>query len=733
MKIGKKLIIMIIAVAFSGIGILLASVLTSAQRQISSLTDSELLNLANTEAGEISLWMETYFSISRSLAQSMEGYEAIEPEQRRFFYNILLKQLAESNPDIAAIWTCWEPNALDGFDARYVNTEGTDNTGRFLPYWSRTKAGAVLEPVMNYTTSGAGNFYIVPMQTGNETITEPYFYVIDGTNTLITSLSVPIKKNGQCIGVVGIDIALSRIQSGIKTIKPHEGSLAMAFSNGGLVAGHFDATRLGKSMSVTEMDLAGSHLTEFINAVKTGSQYSFSSNIDIQGLKDEYMFINVPFSAGKSVTPWSLVIGIPQKVVTGPVFTMLHKSLIISVIMLLAIAASSFLIALSISNPIKNMMKIFVSVGEGDLTQRFDIHRKDEIGDMAGVFSGTLDKIRNLVITIKNQSASLFIIGNELSENMTQTAAAINEITANIQSIKGRVVNQSASVTETNATMEQITFNIDKLNGQVDRQSDSVAQSSSAIEQMLANIQSVTQTLSKNADNVKGLIEASEVGRTGLQAVASDIQEISRESEGLLEINAVMENISSQTNLLSMNAAIEAAHAGEAGKGFAVVADEIRKLAENSGEQSKTISTVLKKIKDSIDKITRSTDSVLNKFEAIDNGVRTVSDQAENIRNAMEEQGAGSKQILEAIGQLNEVTQLVKGGSEEMLEGSRQVIQESKNLELATQEITNGMNEMATGADQINVAVDRVNGISEENKGSIDILIKEVSKFKVEK
>jgi methyl-accepting chemotaxis protein len=141
---------------------------------------------------------------------------------------------------------------------------------------------------------------------------------------------------------------------------------------------------------------------------------------------------------------------------------------------------------------------------------------------------------------------------------------------------------------------------------------------------------------------------------------------------------------------------------------------------------------VLKKIKDSIDKIIKSTDSVLNKFEAIDGGVRTVSDQEENIRNAMEEQSAGSKQILEAIGRLNEVTQMVKDGSVQMLEGSEQVIHESKNLELVTQEITNGMNEMAAGADQINVAVNRVNEISGQNKENIDVLVKEVSRFKVE-
>jgi len=197
---------------------------------------------------------------------------------------------------------------------------------------------------------------------------------------------------------------------------------------------------------------------------------------------------------------------------------------------------------------------------------------------------------------------------------------------------------------------------------------------------MVANIGSVTNTLVNNAGNVKSLQEASEVGRGGLQEVATDIQEISRKSEGLLEINAVMENIASQTNLLSMNAAIEAAHAGEAGKGFAVVADEIRKLAESSSEQSKTIGTVLKKIAESIKKITGSTDNVLHRFEAIDSGVRTVADQEENIRNAMEEQEQGSKQVLQSVSGLNELTQQVKASSEEMLNGSQEVMHESQNL-----------------------------------------------------
>ncbi|MDR0322144.1 MAG: methyl-accepting chemotaxis protein [Treponema sp.] len=411
----------------------------------------------------------------------------------------------------------------------------------------------------------------------------------------------------------------------------------------------------------------------------------------------------------------------------------IRQAVVAGVFLLIGIMLAMFFIR-RIFLPLNRINVILkeVSEGEGDLTRTISVNTKNEMGSLAHYFNLTLEKIKKLVMLIKQEASSLSEIGNDLASNMKETASAVHEITENIQKIKNRVFNQSASVSETNATMEHVVANIKKLNGNIGNQNMHISQVSTAIEEMVASINSVTVTLIKNENNVQTLMGASGIGSAGLHEVAQNIQEIARESEGLSEINSVMENISSQTNLLSMNAAIEAAHAGEAGKGFAVVADEIRKLAEGSNQQSKTIGAVLKKIKNSIDKITLSTENVLNKFEAIDLSVKTVAEQEEIIRRAMEEQGAGSKQVLEGVGGVNEITRDVTGSSGEMLEGANEVIQESSNLESLTQEITTGMNEMASGASQINLAISHVSDISNRNREAINLLMKEVARFKVE-
>jgi len=727
MKIGMKLVLIISAVNLVSISGLTLSALMFSSSALTDMAEQNARNVTAVTAGYIKGYVEVPMDLMRGYVDLMiHIHEILPAAQRREVVNFMLNMIVVENPDYIGAWAVFDPNTLDGMDAEFRGTTGNDANGKFISYWTNDNGRISLSNLENYQNSP---YFSVPYRTGEEAVAEPYYENIGGREVLITSVCIPIVREGRVIGVAGIDIELRDIQEMVGRIRPFGSGTSGLYSPTGMVLASAEESKIGRNLQDVSTDMYGNLLPKLINSLKNGDAFyeTFYSGEHNARL----IAITSPFYMGEDKSAWSAVAIIPESVITSSIMRMVTVLIILGVLILVAITIIILVIANSITSPLKKMEKVFEFIGDGDFTHDTEAKGNDEIGNIGRALNTTLIKIRGLIGTIKSESVELSEIGTELSSNMNETAAAVNEINANIQSIKGRAINQSASVSETNATMEQITININKLNEHVEKQTTSVAQSSSAIEEMLANIQSVTQTLARNMDNVNQLENASEVGRSGLQEVSQDIQEITRESEGLLEINAVMENIASQTNLLSMNAAIEAAHAGEAGKGFAVVAAEIRKLAENSSAQSKTISTVLKKIKGSIDKITVSTDNVLQRFEAIDKHIKTVSDQEENIRNAMEEQGQGSKQILEAIGNLNDVTRQVKGGSSEMREGSGEVIREGKNLEIITQEITGGMNEMATGADQINIAVHRVNELTVSNQDKINILLKEVAKFKV--
>jgi methyl-accepting chemotaxis protein len=291
---------------------------------------------------------------------------------------------------------------------------------------------------------------------------------------------------------------------------------------------------------------------------------------------------------------WTLFVTIERKELMAGIDRLVFLIALFTVSFIAIGLVAAYFLGRSIAMPIGSVSDTLydISEGEGDLTKRIvSKSAKDgnEISNLARYFNLTIDKIRNLIIDIKNRTDSLSGTGEELSVNMAETASAIVQITANIKSIKTRIVIQSGSVEKTETSMERILDNISRLNDAVNEQEAGVSQSVADIHALIENTGEVTKILSDNMGSIKELSSASDIGRTSVQEVATDIQEISRESEGLLEINKVMKSIASQTDLLSMNAAIEAAHAGEAGKGFAVVADEIRKLAESSSKQSKTI------------------------------------------------------------------------------------------------------------------------------------------------
>jgi len=527
---------------------------------------------------------------------------------------------------------------------------------------------------------------------------------------------------GLPIGLVGTGIDLTAFIDSI--YKAYKGSAQLFLFNAeGEITGASDSSLVSDKINIKDhLAHIGDEIMNSAPAVKKDGYYTFEipgGVVSVGEVPALGWFITAIQHVGASA-----ILG------TSMTFLFLAMIAVIAVIFIIF-----YVYILTMINPMNVMVKTLDHISvDWDLTQRLHLrsHQNDEIGKLGEYFNQTFERMRELLVGIKGKIISMTDTGDELASYTTRTKKDIEEINVDIKKMREEILAQSDNVKNTVSSVESIIRDLDQLNGHITHQSESVSQSSSAIEEMLANIQSVTQTLVKNTANINSLAETSSTGRADLYKVSSDIQEIAKESEGLLQINSVMQTIASQTNLLSMNAAIEAAHAGESGKGFAVVADEIRKLAENSGQQSKTISSVLKKIKEMIDTITRSTSVVMERFKAIENEIKIVSEQESQIRTAMEEQGEGSRQILDAVTNLNNVTGQVRRSSLDMIKESKEVLKQSVSLKKVTGEIAEDMDDMTKSTDEITDVFKRIDEITDENKDNITELSIDISKFKVQ-
>jgi len=522
------------------------------------------------------------------------------------------------------------------------------------------------------------------------------------------------------IGLVGTGIDLTEFVDSI--YRDYSSSDPLFFFNGlGEITGARDARLISDKVTLDrELSGTGQEILDWAGTTKTDAIHTFT------GREGIIAAVPIPTLGWYAAVVHPLSIGdYLNTSMTGIFIAMM--GLIVVIFIIFNVSTRTFL------RPLAGMIEILNQISKDwDLRKRIDVRQRDEIGNLAEFFNQTFERFRELLFGIKGRTITLSNTGDELSLNMDETNVAISDIDAAIQDMRKYVLNQVDAINDTARSIETVIVGLDKLNEHINVQVENVGQSSLAIEGMIANIKSVTETLVKNTENITSLTESSGAGREDMQKVSTDIQEIARESEGLLEINLVMQTISSQTNLLAMNAAIEAAHAGDSGKGFMVVAEEIRKLAENSAKQSKTISGVLKKIKSSIDLITKSTAVVMDRFGTIEQEVETVSNQETQIRNAMEEQGVGSRSILEAVGRLNSATDLVKNESGNMASESREVKKNSGNLREVTAEVASRMDQMAGNADKIVSSVIRAKEISTENNQHIGDLTVEIAKFKVE-
>lgn len=564
--------------------------------------------------------------------------------------------------------------------------------------------------------------------SGGKFVTEPY--IERATGTLVMTFAVPVFDSAHTVvGILSADVNGLQLSEDIADIVVGKTGVCYILGLTRTTIADKDRELVKNRMNFNEeakKDAAFTSLAAFEKMAVEIDEPSIGFYT--------YKGVNkIASYATMKTTGWTVIINAPKEEFMGTVNELRLEMIIIGVIILTIALIIVFFTASAMVKPIKVVVGALkdIAQGEGDLTVRLPVHGNDEVTDLSEYFNQTISKIGSSIKTVGKNTLDMTNIGNELASNMTETASAVHQISANIDGVKQQALTQAASVSETAATIEEIIRTIKQLNSNIENQAASVAESSSAVEQMVGNIASITQTLGKTDDVIKTLASATADGKETVTGANTVTQRIAEESGGLLEASSVIQHIASQTNLLAMNAAIEAAHAGEAGKGFAVVADEIRKLAEESSSQGKTITETLKILSGEIETLSYSAKTAEEKFNAIFALSEHVKTMSQNLMNAMREQENGSKEVLTAIRDINMVTNQVNDGSAEMLRGGENVAQEMQKLDELTRVITDSMNEMASGAVQISNAVQEVHTISQKNKESIENLSKEVGKFKV--
>ncbi|KPL71447.1 hypothetical protein ADN00_17325 [Ornatilinea apprima] len=769
--------------------------LTSLNRISSSNAQTIGLNQAKANAAAIQGKLEIGLDTARSFAQALSAQKTLgESSLTRQQVEAMTEQILIQNPNFNGIYTIWEPNAFDGQDADFVNATGHDASGRLNAYFARGDSGQIFhDPAYGYETDA---YYTCPRDTLTDCISEPTVYEVGGKNVLLTSLTAPILVNGKFVGIVGVDYDLNFLQGIADSIDLYNGTSKMTiFSHQGMVAGRTgEAGLVGKH--ITDVDTGAGEDLAIIQSGESKNQ-----------LEDSLLEVFVPIYTGNSSTPWSVEILIPAEEIQREANqAMVNLIILMAILVVIGLVLLWFVIGQTISKPVKKVAQILKRIALGDLQRDMAevkerqalVNRSDEIGsigqafedmlaylqemgiaasviaannlqvevrpvseqdELGHAFSRMIHSLRETIQDVTENANQLNLASAQLAAASNQASAAVSQIATTIQQVAKGTGQQSEATSVTAASMEQMRRSIDGVAKGAQEQAEAVARAAEITARFSQSLDVLAQAAQgaaeggaatvtasdKGAQVVENTIKAMNTIRSTVGQSADKVREMGERSAQIGMIVETIDDIASQTNLLALNAAIEAARAGEHGKGFAVVADEVRKLAERSSSATKEITNLIKTIQTTVSEAVSAMDIGINEIER---GVQTANQAGDALSSIMEtaagvEKGgaeavqvarqaqSAASDLVSAMDTVSAVVEQNTAATEEMAAGSLEVSQSVENIASVSEENSAAVEEVSASTEEMSAQVEEVTASAQSLAEMAEALNEIVNRFQI--